>query len=273
MGICGLSQEQLKRALVLFLNNHYPEVTVQEKYIYAEGAIPVALVAHLDTVFPQPPQDFYFDQEQNVMWSPQGLGADDRAGVAAIIKIILGGYKPSIIFTLDEETTSNGAIDLSQIHMPFSKLNMIVELDRQGEKDSVFYKCNNLAFEQYINKFGFETAEGSFSDISLFAPYWGVAAVNLSIGYENEHSIGEILHLDWMDRTINRVENIFDDVLDLENPNRNISYRYVPKESVHHCHICGKPLHGIEAINIKVSNNDNTYCEYYLCEDCYDDML
>lgn len=268
-----MTQEQLKRALTLFLKNHYPEVIVKEKYIYAEGAIPVALVAHLDTVFSQPPKDFYFDREQNVMWSPQGLGADDRAGVAAIIKIISDGYRPSVIFTLDEETTAEGAVELSQIHMPFSKLNMIIELDRQGKNDSVFYKCNNLAFEQYVNKFGFNTAGGTFSDISVFAPYWGVAAVNLSIGYENEHSIGEILHLDWMDRTINRVENIFDDILDLENPNRDISYKYVPEESIHYCHFCGKSLSKNETIHIRVPNKDETYCEYYLCEDCYDDVV
>ena len=268
-----MTQEQLKKVLVLFLKNHYPEVIVKEKYVYAEGAIPVALVAHLDTVFPQPPKDFYFDQEQNVMWSPQGLGADDRVGVAAIIKIISNGYRPAVIFTLDEETTAEGAVELSQIQMPFSKLNMIIELDRQGKKDSVFYKCNNLAFEQYINKFGFETAEGTFSDIGVFAPYWGIAAVNLSIGYENEHSIGEILHLDWMDRTINRVENIFDDVLDLENPNRDICYKYIPKETTHYCSFCGKQLHEDEAIHIRVPNRDDTYCEYYLCEDCYDDVV
>lgn len=229
MAICTQTQSQLKASLVLYLKNNYPEVVVKEKYIYAEGAIPIALVAHLDTVHVQLPYQIYFDSDRNVMWSPQGLGADDRAGVAAIISIIESGYLPSVIFTLDEEKTADGAVGLSKIEMPFSKLLMVIELDRQGKNDSVFYNCDNPVFEDYINQFGFKSALGSFTDIKLFAPAWNVAAVNLSIGYEHEHTLGEILHVDWAEKTINRVINLFEDVL--EN-NKGEVYEYIPRLNI-----------------------------------------
>ena len=52
-----------------------------------------------------------------------------------------------------------------------------------------FYYCNNIPFIEYVKPLwvSFENW-GSFSDISILCPKWEVAGVNLSIGYENEHS-------------------------------------------------------------------------------------
>ena len=57
----------------------------------------------MDTVFYNQPSEIYYDQRKAIMWSPDGLGADDRAGIFAIIQIIADGYRPSIILTTDEE--------------------------------------------------------------------------------------------------------------------------------------------------------------------------
>ena len=92
-----------------YLRKHEYKVIATKQYILAEGELPVCLVAHLDTVEKKPPTDIYFDKEQGVMWSPQLLGADDRAGVYAIIQIIEAGYKPHVIFTTDEEIGALGA--------------------------------------------------------------------------------------------------------------------------------------------------------------------
>lgn len=181
-----------------------------DSYIIAEGDLSICLVAHLDTVFNIPPKDIYYDEQQQVMWSPQGLGADDRAGVYAILKIIEDGFKPTIIFTTDEELGGLGAEDLilDFPKCPFKGIKIILELDRSGEKDCVFYYCKNTRFEKYIQSYGFEYAEGTFSDISFIAPTWGIAAVNLSVGYLNEHSPLEILHTDWLNQTIERIKMI-----------------------------------------------------------------
>ena len=41
--------------------------------------------------------------QKNVMISPDGLGADDRAGVFMIMNIVKAGFRPHVIFTTDEE--------------------------------------------------------------------------------------------------------------------------------------------------------------------------
>lgn len=208
--ICPYSQSKLKQILTIYLNKNYTKVEEASSYIFAEGNCPICLVAHLDTVFPFLPEkdEIFYDPHAEVMWSPQGLGADDRAGVAAIIKIIEDKYRPSILFTLDEETSAEGAIKAITEKLVKPNFKALIELDRKGSEDCVFYECQNLYFKKFISRFGFKEAEGTFSDISVLAPYWNVAAVNLSIGYLYEHSPLEYLNFKWMRSTIEKVEKI-----------------------------------------------------------------
>ena len=203
-----LTQNSLKKVLSSFLKRHYPKVIETKDYIYAEGEIPIALVAHMDTVFKKPPSEIFFDERHNVMFSPQGLGADDRAGVFAIIQIIRGGQKPHVIFTTDEEYGALGAMELSKLDCPFTNLKYIIQLDRRGSDDCVFYDCDNEDFVEYIESFGFTWNYGSFTDISELCPSWKIAGVNLSVGYRDEHSATEVLFVGQLLATINKVKKM-----------------------------------------------------------------
>lgn len=203
-----LSQRSLKKVLSTFLKRHYPKVIETKDYIYAEGTIPIALVAHMDTVFKNPPEEIFFDPKHNVMWSPQGLGADDRAGVFGIVQIIRSGLLPHVIFTTDEERGALGAMQLAKLDCPFNNIKYLIQLDRRGSDDCVFYECDNKEFVDYIEDFGFSLNYGSFSDISELCPAWGVAGVNLSIGYRDEHSECEVLFVGQMLATIAKVKKM-----------------------------------------------------------------
>lgn len=209
-GLCKLTQEQILTTMTKVLKREYNKVIVTKEYVIALGDIPVGLVAHADTVFRAPPQSFYYDDKQNVMWSPDGMGADDRAGIFSIIHIVNNTkLRPHIIITTDEESGCLGAGKLIAKYTQFPRpLKFLVQLDRRGKKDSVYYDCDNPTFEDFINKFGFETAFGTLSDISVLAPAWKVAAVNLSIGYRNEHSTAEFINLKDMMKTVNKVINM-----------------------------------------------------------------
>lgn len=206
--LASLTQNSLKKVLSSFLKRHYPKVIETKEYIYAEGEIPIALVAHMDTVFKKPPLEIFFDERHNVIWSPQGLGADDRAGVFAIVQIIRGGQKPHVIFTTDEEYGALGAIKLSKLDCPFTNLKYIIQLDRRGSDDCVFYECDNEEFVEYIESFGFTWNYGSFTDISELCPPWQIAGVNLSVGYRDEHSATEVLFVGQLLSTINKVKKM-----------------------------------------------------------------
>lgn len=210
-----LDEQSLLKSIHKYLKKIYPENkrTVTKNYILCEGNIPIMLVAHMDTVFEKTPTEIYYDTKQHVIWSPQGLGADDRAGVFAILKILQQGYKPHVCFTTQEEKGGIGAsILVNVIKKPSFDIKYIVELDRQGMCDCVFYDCANEEFEKFIEQYGFITEWGTFSDISTICPAWKIAGVNLSVGYKDEHSYVETLNTNALYNTINRVCKMLDEV-------------------------------------------------------------
>ena len=112
-----------------------------------------------------------------------------------------------VLFCEDEETGGHGARAFTKSGIK-PDVNYIVELDRTGSNDAVFYQCRNRQFERHINSFGFQTAFGSFSDISILAPHLNLAAVNLSTGYYHAHQPGEYVRLDKVEELIGRVEKL-----------------------------------------------------------------
>ena len=205
--LCRMSQDALRKAMSAFLNKHYKRVISTKHYICAEGIIPIALVAHMDTVF-EIPSEIFYDNIRNVMWSPTGMGADDRTGIFIIIQIIKSGLRPHIIFTTDEEIGCVGASILAGQKCPFKDLRYIIQLDRRGTNDCVFYDCDNQDFIKYVEQFGFSEAFGSFTDITTFCPAWKVAGVNLSVGYKEEHTRQERLYITPMFATLNKVKKM-----------------------------------------------------------------
>ena len=204
--IFQLSQERLKQALEAELIASEYTVQKQKGFLYAEGSTPVLLVAHLDTVHRALPETICYSADGAVMMSPQGIGGDDRAGVYMILRLIQSVHC-HVLFCEDEETGGYGARAFTKSGI-VPDVNYIVELDRVGNNDAVFYQCRNRQFEQYINGFGFQTAFGSFSDISILAPHLNLAAVNLSTGYYHAHQPGEYVRLDEVEALVGRVAKL-----------------------------------------------------------------
>jgi len=234
--ILRMTQDELHDSVMGFLNGCYDYVFESDKFIYAEGSIPVLLVAHLDTVHKNLPTNIVHDPWEKFMWSPQGIGGDDRCGVYAIKEILNDGYRPHILFTHDEEIGAIGASQAVRL-MNCPKINYMIELDRRGVNDAVFYSCENKEFQEYVTNFGFTKQTGSFSDICKLSDAWDVASVNLSIGYLNEHSTSEYISINAMMNTAKKVENMLDDAA--ENPKAfayekyvfKYNYNYIPKHS------------------------------------------
>ena len=171
--ILRATQPELKTCLHRWLEQNGFTSVSRDGYLYAAGSVPVLLVAHLDTVHREPVRDICYNADRTVAMSPQGIGGDDRAGVWMALHIL--------------------------------EVNYIVEMDRRGANDAVFYRCDNPDFTEYVCGFGFEVAYGSCSDISYIAPSIGTAAVNISCGYYCEHQRYEYIRIDQMRRNAQRI--------------------------------------------------------------------
>ena len=274
--LISANQFRTKKIMSKFLKKLYPKVLETEEYIIAEGDIPIGLVAHMDTVFEleilKGERELFYDTRKNVMYSPGGAGFDDKAGVFAIIQILRSGLRPHIILTTDEEVGAKGAVALAKLEKPFKDLRYLIQLDRRGSNDCVFYECDNEDFVGYVEKFGFVWNYGSFSDISELCPAWKVAGVNLSIGYRDEHTESEVLFVGQMLSTIDKVKTMLKE--------KEIPYfEYIPSkyysylknftfdyayEGLLQCNSCGK--HFMEEEMYPVVKQDETTVFY--CIDC-----
>ena len=210
-----MTQPQLKRYLVEELREFGYTPISADGFIYAEGRTKIGLVAHMDTVCVKPPK--WVNIRDGVLSNADHrdcLGADDRAGIYAILHLIRSGLQPTIIITEDEEIGCIGAGKFAKVGIE-SDVKYLIELDRMNSNDCVFYDNDNEDFMDYIESFGYVTSNGSFSDICEIAPQLGVSAVNLSVGYYHQHTSREILVLDELYGTIRRVFKMLLDAPDM----------------------------------------------------------
>lgn len=208
--LCRLTQEALSSYLMNALAQTHQVIEAGDGYIYAKGTFPVLLVAHLDTVHRDLPKDIEYDPELGILSSPQGIGGDDRCGVYMILEIIKK-VNCSVLFCEDEEIGCVGADKFVDAY-PIKEIdvNYIIELDRKGSNDAVFYACDNPKFTEFVTQEFFSENYGSFTDISVVAPALQRAAVNLSCGYYKPHTKDEYIVIPEMQRVIEEVCKLLD---------------------------------------------------------------
>ena len=184
------------------------------KYILVPGEAPVLLVAHLDTAHLEKVETIC--RSSKIWMSPQGIGGDDRCGVYALVSIHeKAKKKPWLLFTCGEEIGGVGANRFiealykdNELMERMRSMKLIIELDRKGKDEAVYYNCYCPELENYITSKGFHTDYGSYSDIVDIAPVLKVAAVNLSCGYYNAHTEHEYIVIPELENVIKVVTEI-----------------------------------------------------------------
>ena len=270
--ICKMSQEKLKQSMIKNLERKNYDVVSGDGYVFAQGSFPVCLVAHMDTVHEKTPKSFVYSGGK--VASPEGIGGDDRCGIYMILKII-EKHNCSVLFLEHDEIGCVGARKFTETALADQvQFNYMIELDRKGSKDAVFYDCDNPEFEKFITEDGdWKTAIGIFSDISKLAPYIGCAAVNFSCGYYNAHTKSEYVVLEEMEANIKKVCKLLERTTE-EDKFEYIEADYVTKYNTWY----GGYLGGFDGWNYKSNTNknlavyaddDDFYHDYTGFEHCY----
>ena len=195
--ICRMSQQQVKDYMKEYLTSKQYEVINEDGFLYAKGTHPVLLLAHMDTVHKN--KCTTIKEKKGRISSPQGIGGDDRCGIFIIMNLV-NELHCSVLLCEDEETGGVGARKFAKTdYVKDLGVHYMVEFDRRGKDDAVFYSCDNKTFTEFItSETGFKEARGSFSDISVVAPAAKIAAVNLSSGYYNAHTTEEYVEYNEM---------------------------------------------------------------------------
>lgn len=233
--ICKMTQIELKKYLEQYLKSKGYEVVNADGYLFAEPrkhmtVIPVMLIAHMDTVHKERIKEVQIlptmlkdGSVETRISSPQGIGGDDRCGIWAIMNLIKE-YNTYVLFVEDEEVGGVGSDKFTKSdEINNVDIKYMIEIDRRGNNDAVFYSCDNKEFTKWIeDNTKFEKAYGSFTDISTLMPTMGIAGVNFSSGYYNAHTKDEYV----VEEELNEIIDRIGDLLSLEIPK---TFEYVKR--------------------------------------------
>ena len=182
---------------------YYDIYTDDDNYIFAvpkQASNHIMLVSHMDTV--KRSHKVKLLNKNGIITNANGvLGADDRAGVFAILEIANRCIKnkgplPYLLFTNYEECGGLGVRRFCKDKITQnveSDIYLMIELDRRGINDAVYYSEPEAALKPIIESVGYKETWGSYSDVSTLSDFNDIAHVNLSIGYFNEHTKSEML--------------------------------------------------------------------------------
>ena len=120
------------------------------------------------------------------------LGGDDRCGCYIALKLLDRGVPFAFGFFTDEEI---GGLGSSRCINAIEALNVtsFIGLDRRGSNELALYGWDNEELVCLFEAMRYNTAWGSFTDASNLAGALGIACVNLSIGYQHEHTHSEFI--------------------------------------------------------------------------------
>lgn len=235
INLCKMSQPDLYNILVNELKMHGYKVYANDqasscsRYIYAEGNIPICLTAHLDTVFAHN-RNKIINISGDKISSPDGLGADDRVGVYAILEIIKT-HRCNVLFLEDEECGHSGAVHF--ISGPYKDMfvkqnNFCIDLDMAGSNILTFYETTNSEFQKDIKsilpRYKIRDPKEGASDLIELTIGWdkegrngpqhfegtNKASLNIGVGYYDEHTLNEYVKFTEVQKAIKDVKKIID---------------------------------------------------------------
>jgi len=150
------------------------------------------------------------EKPTNILHNEYGiLGADDRAGVAIALSLIKLNVQAVYCFFDEEECGAYGSKAFIADHPEIVKAaTCYIGLDRRGSTDMALYDYSSYRLYAIVSKFGYKEAIGSFTDVSAIADTFPKACINLSVGFNSEHSKRESCDVVAAHITLHNMESI-----------------------------------------------------------------
>jgi len=142
------------------------------------------------------------------------LGGDDRAGVWIALQLIkymeeTQDFKYDIGFFLDEEIGCIGSSSFITNTLDYNT-SCYIGLDRRsslGVHEVAIYGDDNTELIDIFESLDYKLEMGSITDAATLATQ-EIACVNLSVGYDFEHTKQEVLHLECMLYTLKVLQEL-----------------------------------------------------------------
>ena len=180
--IIGMGQSELFSHIVSNRAMGENVIVSNKNYIYIDNSCDMLLVSHLDTINDHMPNSC--------------IGYDDRCGVSIMLDM-LDDMNTDFLFTCDEEIGGWGMSkwleDTGDDMMCY--YTAVIGLDRKGTNEIATYGNNYkyIGLIEAIRKIdnSWKEVAGTFTDIALIEEALSTGIVNLSCGFNKEHTLDE----------------------------------------------------------------------------------
>ncbi len=165
------------------------------------------LVAHVDSVYEKRKKVLYDPEYGLYIAIGNPLGADDRAGVYALLSLMDTGA--SLLFLDGEESGGLGAYTFCSWAKSTGmdkEVSAFIEMDRRGRNDVVFYHEEPKKFKKLFG--AYRETTGIFSDVDVIGRELGISSANLSVGFQDNHLDHETLNHNHLMSSIKNVRKI-----------------------------------------------------------------
>lgn len=149
-----------------------------------------------------------------------GLGCDDAVGVCMAIQLLRKMPNLKAVFTTEEEVGFVGATEAAENIEFFFNVAYMIQADRHGNHDLITH-TNGIysANEQWLDKitpvakkYQYKEEFGLGTDVGELAGDLGISGVNISCGYNKEHTDKEWMSIAAAQNCLDFMEEIIDTV-------------------------------------------------------------
>jgi hypothetical protein len=248
--------------------------TVTDDYIVTNntGVLPLVCV-HTDIVGGVPPtakQIVKTGSTLSVKGEAKVLGADDRAGVYIALNL-LHRKDFNFAFFAKEEVGCKGSTQFALLEDLYD-YSCFIGLDRasrNGKQNAATYGFDN---DELLDLFVYPESMGSLCDASLLSSYSDIACINLSVGYDHEHSSKEILDVSLMLETLQVMKELVvpDKIYNYEE--QPYSSRWASSSYDYKSPFSKKSYEAVVCDNCGISDVLYIVGDMYACEVCVPDV-
>ena len=210
-----MSEQQIVELIQKYakLNKDMWDVEVHKRFVVVTPKQPdhyPLVCSHYDTVRLNPPRGYNI--KEGIITSIEGaLGGDDRCGVAIALSLMQAGIPANYAFFDEEEYGAGGSKDFL-IETPWiaKESSCYIGLDRKGHNDAAVYNYRSDKLLDIVGAYGFKEANGTMTDVSVIEEGFPKACVNLSVGFNHEHTSNETIHIDVVMNSFQAMKEIVD---------------------------------------------------------------
>lgn len=149
-----------------------------------------------------------------------GLGMDDAVGVCMAIQLLRQVPDLKAVFTTEEEVGFLGAAEAAENIEFFFNVGYMIQADRHGNNDLITYTNGiHSANEQWLDKiapitkkYQYKEEYGLGTDVGELAGTLGISGVNISCGYNKEHTDKEWMSIAGAQNCLDFMQEIIDTV-------------------------------------------------------------